>query len=71
MASKFYLFDNRADAQAHLDLLTLAWGEIIPYTELRESNNNKGFAVKDGDWSLAHTDLVPEELPADFYIDIE
>lgn len=71
MASKFYLFDNRPAAQSLVDVLTAAYGENIPYTEIRESNNGKGFAVKDGDWTLQHTDLVPEYLPEDFYIDVD
>lgn len=67
MVSKFYLFDNRQDAQALLDVLSAAWGEDIPYTEVRESNNNKGFAVKADKFTKQISDVELQYLPSNFY----
>lgn len=67
---KYYLFDNLEDAQALLDVLTEANGAGIPYTEVRESNNGKGYAVQDGDWTLPYANgMTPVFLPDDFYVE--
>lgn len=70
MVSKYYIFDNKEDAQALVDTLTEACDEGIPYTEVRESNNGKGFAVQNGEWTLPYANgKEPVFLPDDFYIE--
>lgn len=69
MQYKFYIFDNKPDAQSLVDTLSNEYGDNIPYTSILESNNGKGYAVQNGDWTKQFTDLVPVELPSDFYID--
>lgn len=69
MDIKFYIFDNREDAQSLVDVLTNAVNEGIPYTEVRASDNGKGFAVQNGTLTRQYTDLTPEYLPYDFYLE--
>ena len=68
--NKYYIFDNREDAQALVDILTEAYAAGIPYTEVRESNNGQGFAVQDGEWTLPYADgMTPVFLPDNFYVE--
>lgn len=66
---KYYLFENREDAQALIDKLTIANGEKTPYTEVRESNNGQGYAVRTDDFTKTVTDKTSQYLPINFYID--
>jgi len=67
MISKFYLYTSKSWAKKLLDELTEAKGAGIPYTEIRESNNGKGFAIRADEFTATITDKTPQDLPADFY----
>lgn len=69
MTSKFYLYTSKSWAQKLVDELTIAYGENIPYTEIRESNNGKGYAIRADEFTETVTDKEPQDLPIDFYLE--
>lgn len=67
MLYKFYIYTYKIWAQKLIDELTEAYGAGIPYTEIRESNNGKGFAIRADEFTGTVTGKTPQDLPADFY----
>ena len=69
MAYKFYLYKTKSGAQNLVDVFTQESAQGIPYTEIRQSNNSQGYAVRADEFTAQHTSKTPQDLPADFYIE--
>lgn len=69
MAFKFYIYSSKTWAQNLVNELTAAFGDKVPYTEVRESNNGQGYAVRADDFTKTVTDKTPQYLPINFYIE--
>ena len=65
---KYYIYSSKSWAQKLVNDLTEKWGEKVPYTEIRESDNGKGFAVKADNFTKTITEKELQELPQDFYL---
>ena len=68
MGYKYYIFNNLEDAQTLLNILTTAWGENVPYTEIIPNQFETQWAIKENNFTVNNTNITSEYLPTDYLI---